>query len=162
MKKLFLTLGIASLFMVACNNAPKQEEKVIEEVTETVVEETPVCPMAALKEGLANWENLDDSTKRVLIADIKALFDEKDAKMAEGEGCCKKAEGEMAEMTEEMKAACEAKHAEMQAFMEKWANWPEDLEAQKALIEERFAAMSCCKQAEGGCCNHGEEAPVAE
>ena len=39
MKKLFLTLGLASLFMVACNNTPKQQE---ETVAEPVQEQTEV------------------------------------------------------------------------------------------------------------------------
>lgn len=164
MKKLFLTLGIACLFMVACNNAPKQEateEPVAEEVTPA--EEEHVCPMAALKEGLANWENLAEEERVELINSIKALFDEKDAAMAEGNGCCQHAEGEIAEMTEEMKAACEAKHAQMQALMERWANWAEmSIEEQKALIEERFAAMTCCQHAEEGECNAEAEAPVEE
>ena len=34
MKKLVLTLGLASLFMVACNNTPKQPEQAAEPVQE--------------------------------------------------------------------------------------------------------------------------------
>ena len=44
MKKLVLTLGLACLFMVACNNTPKQAEQAAEPVQEEkteVVEEMP-------------------------------------------------------------------------------------------------------------------------
>ena len=51
MKKLFLSMGLACLFMVACNNAPKQEA--VEETIDTVavveeVVEEHVCPLAQL------------------------------------------------------------------------------------------------------------------
>ena len=49
MKKLFLTLGLASLFMVACNNTPKHEEATEPETPATeVVEEKHECPLQAL------------------------------------------------------------------------------------------------------------------
>ena len=147
MKKLFLTLGLASLFMVACNNTPKQEETVAEPVQEEteVVEEKQECPMHALKDAYAQWDEMTDEAKAELNAKAVAMFDEMDAKMAEmkeaGEEACK----EMIEMSEEEKAACEAKCAEMKA---KWEGFAEKtLDEKKDLIMERLGACDkpCCK-----------------
>jgi len=147
MKKLFLTLGLASLFMVACNNTPKQEEAVTEPVQEEteVVEEKQECPMHALKDAYAQWDEMTDEAKAELNAKAVAMFDEMDAKMAEmkeaGEEVCK----EVVEMTEEQKAECEAKCAEMKA---KWEGFAEKtLDEQKDLIMERLGACDkpCCK-----------------
>ena len=147
MKKLFLTLGLASLFMVACNNTPKQEETVAEPVQEEteVVEEKQECPMHALKDAYAQWDEMTDEAKAELNAKAVAMFDEMDAKMAEmkeaGEEVCK----EVVEMTEEQKAECEAKCAEMKA---KWEGFAEKtLDEQKDLIMERLGACDkpCCK-----------------
>ena len=153
MKKLVLTLGLASLFMVACNNTPKQEEAVAEPVQEQteVVEEEHNCPMHALKEEYAKWEEMTDEAKAELnkkAADVFAAMDaEMEAKKAEmeaaGEHVCK----EMAEMTEEQKAECEAKCAEMKAAWENFANMTVD--EQKDLIMKRL---------EG--CNHEAEQPA--
>ena len=148
MKKLFLTLGLASLFMVACNNTPKQEETVTEPVQEEteVVEEKQECPMHALKDAYAQWDEMTDEAKAELNAKAVAMFDEMDAKMAEmkeaGEEVCK----EVVEMTEEQKAECEAKCAEMKA---KWEGFAEKtLDEQKDLIMERLGACDkpCCKE----------------
>ena len=154
MKKLFLTLGLASLFMVACNNTPKQEEAVTEPVQEEteVVEEKQECPMHALKDAYAQWDEMTDEAKAELNAKAVAMFDEMDAKMAEmkeaGEEVCK----EVVEMTEEQKAECEAKCAEMKA---KWEGFAEKtLDEQKDLIMERLGA--CDKP----CCKHEAEAPA--
>ena len=158
MKKLFLTLGLASLFMVACNNTPKQEETVAEPVQEEVtevVEEKHDCPMHALKEEYAKWDEMDDQMKADLNQKAAAVFAEMDAKMEEmkaaGEEVCK----EMAEMTEEQKAECEAKCAEMKAKWENFANMTVD--EQKDLIMERLGG--CCNhEGDKPCCNHeGEE-----
>ena len=153
MKKLFLTLGLASLFMVACNNTPKQEETVAEPVQEEVtevVEEKHDCPMHALKEEYAKWDEMDDQMKADLNQKAAAVFAEMDAKMEEmkaaGEEGCK----EMAEMTEEQKAECEAKCAEMKAKWENFANMTVD--EQKELIMERL----------GGCCNHEGDKPCCK
>ena len=154
MKKLFLTLGLASLFMVACNNTPKQEETVTEPVQEEteVVEEKHECPMHALKDEYAKWDELTDEAKAELNQKAAALFNEMDAKMEElkasGEKVC---EG-MAEMTEEQKAECEKKCAEMKAKWDNFANMTVD--EQKDLIMERLGG--CDKP----CCHHEAEAPA--
>ncbi len=160
MKKLFLTLGLASLFMVACNNTPKQEEPVAEPVQEgtEVVEEKQECPMSALKAEYANWDQLTDSTKAELNKKACTMFAEMDAKMEEmkaaGEEVCK----EMAEMTEEQKAECEKKCAEMKAAWENFDNLTVD--EQKDLIMKRLDCCNgekkCCKGEEGKC----EEKPA--
>ena len=156
MKKLFLTLGLASLFMVACNNTPKQEETVAEPVQEEVtevVEEKQECPMHALKEEYAKWDEMDDQMKADLNQKAAAVFAEMDAKMEEmkaaGEDVCK----DMAEMTEEQKAECEQKCAEMKAAWENFANLSVD--EQKDLIMKR---LGCC-DGEKKCCS-AEEAPA--
>ena len=160
-------MGLACLFMVACNNAPKQQEQTAEEPQqeqEVVVEHQ--CPFCTLKAEYANWENMDETAKAELNTKAIAVFAEMDAKMeemkAEGKECCEKKEAceqKMAEMTEEQKAECEAKCAEMKAqmdaVMEKWANIETmTVEEVKDLVLERIAAMGM-----GKCEHHeGEEA----
>ena len=156
MKKLVLTLGLASLFMVACNNTPKEPvqpaEPVQEEKTE-VVEEKHECPMHALKEEYAKWDEMDDQMKADLNQKAATIFGEMDAKMNEmkaaGEQVCK----EMAEMTEEAKAECEKKCAEMKA---KWDNFNNlTLNEQKDLIMERL--NGCNHEGDKPCCQHEAE-----
>jgi hypothetical protein len=158
MKKLVLTLGLASLFMVACNNTPKQPEQAAEPVQEEkteVVEEKHDCPMHALKEEYAKWDEMTDEAKAELNKKACAVFTEMDAKMEEmkaaGEGCAK----EMAEMTEEQKAECEKKCAEMKAAWEKFGEMTVD--EQKDLIMQRLGGCEgekdCCK-GEGHQCQH--------
>ncbi len=153
MKKLFLTLGLASLFMVACNNTPKQPEQPVEaavEETVEVVEEKAECPMEALKAEYANWDQLTDEAKAELNKKAAAMFADmqakKDEMMAAGEGCAK----EMAEMTEEAKAECEKKCAEMKAAWENFANL--DVNAQKDFIMQQLQGCG----GEKGCCK-GEQ-----
>ena len=155
MKKLFLTLGLASLFMVACNNTPKQEEPVAEPVQEQteVVEEKHECPMHALKDEYAKWDELTDETKAELNKKACAMFAEMDAKMAECQGEVKETCEKMAEMTEEQKAECEQKCAEMKAAWENFDNLTVD--EQKDLIMKR---LGCCN-GEKKCCK-AEEAPA--
>ena len=159
MKKLFLTLGLASLMMVACNNTPKEPEQTIEPAPETeVVEEKHECPMEALKNEFAKWDEMTDEAKAELNQKAVALFDEMDAKMEEmkaaGEEVCK----EMAEMTEEAKKECEAKCAEMKAAWENFGNL--NVDEQKDLIMKRLEGCGgekkCCKGEEGKC----EEKPA--
>ena len=164
MKKLFLTLGLASLFMVACNNTPKQEEQPAEQpATETteVVEEKHECPMHALKEEYAKWDEMTDEAKAELNKKAYEVFSQMDAKMEEmkaaGEEVCK----EMAEMTEEQKAECEKKCAEMKAAWEGFAE--KTLDEQKDLIMQRLGdcdgEKKCCKHEgeEGHECQHAAE-----
>ena len=157
MKKLVLTLGLACLFMVACNNTPKQPEQPAEPVQEEVVEvveEKQECPMHALKEEYAKWDEMTDEAKAELNKKAATMFNEMDAKMEEmkaaGEEVCK----EMAEMTEEQKAECEKKCAEMK---EAWANFGNmTLDEQRDLIMKRLGGC----EGEKGCCKHEAETPA--
>ena len=166
MKKLVLTLGLASLFMVACNNTPKQPEQTAEPVQEEkteVVEEKHDCPMHALKEEYAKWDEMTDEAKAELNKKACTMFAEMDAKMEEmkaaGEGCAK----EMAEMTEEQKAECEKKCAEMKAQCEQmkaaWENFANmTVDEQKDLVLKRLEGCGgekkCCKGEEGHQCQN--------
>jgi hypothetical protein len=157
MKKLVLTLGLACLFMVACNNTPKQPEQPAEPVQEEVVEvveEKQECPMHALQDEYAKWDEMTDEAKAELNKKAATMFNEMDAKMEEmkaaGEEVCK----EMAEMTEEQKAECEKKCAEMK---EAWANFENmTLDEQRDLIMKRLGGC----EGEKGCCKHEAEAPA--
>ena len=157
MKKLVLTLGLACLFMVACDNTPKQPEQPAEPVQEEkteVVEEKQECPMHALKDEYAKWDEMTDEAKAELNKKAATMFNEMDAKMEEmkaaGEEVCK----EMAEMTEEQKAECEKKCAEMK---EAWANFENmTLDEQKDLIMKRLGGC----EGEKECCKHEAEAPA--
>jgi sugar phosphate isomerase/epimerase len=152
MKKLVLTLGLACLFMVACDNTPKQPEQPAEPVQEEkveVVEEKQECPMHALKDEYAKWDEMTDEAKAELNQKAATVFNEMDAKMEEmkaaGEEVCK----DMAEMTEEAKAECEKKCAEMK---EAWANFANmSADEQKDLIMKRLEG---CGGEEKACCKH--------
>lgn len=169
-------MGLACLFMVACNNAPKQEQPKEEPQQEACAPaEERHCPFCTLKAEYANWENMEEAARVELNNKAIALFAEMDAKMeemkAEGKECCEKAgevkeacEQKLAEMTEEAKAECEAKCAEMKAKMdaviEKWANIASMTnEEQKDLVLERIAAMG---MGEGKCDHHEGEAHQCE
>lgn len=172
-------MGLASLFMVACNNAPKQEQPKEEPQQEVAVVEEHHCPFCPLKAEYANWDNMDENAKAELNKKAYTLFAEQDAQCeakkaeceANGEAkpCCKEGEGEhkcaheMAEMTEEQKAECEAKCAEMKSLMEKWAAFETmTLDEQKDLVLSRIAAMGmggdkCQHEAEAHQCQHEGE-----
>jgi len=151
MKKLALTLGMACLFMVACNNAPKQKEATETPAPATptteVVEEKHECPMGQLKQEYAKWDEMDDTMKAELNKKAASVLTEMEAKkaemMAKGEGCAK----EMAEMTEEAKAECEKKCAEMKAAWENFANM--SIDEQKDFIMKQLEGCggekNCCK-----------------
>ncbi len=151
MKKLFLSMGLACLFMVACNNAPKQEVEAIDTtavVVEEVVEEH-VCPMAQLKGEFENWANLDEEGQKGLVAKAIEVFGQ------EEESCCNH-EGEECEMTEEQKAEMEAVMAKLNDWKAQFANIANmSLEEQKDLIMARFEMMKPC------CQNAAEEAVEA-
>ena len=150
-------MGLACLFMVACNNTPKQQEQPNEPEQEVVAVEEHHCPFCPLKAEYANWDNMDETAKAELNKKAFELFAEMDAKKAECEAKCEgeehKCQHEMAEMTDEQKAECEAKCAEMKAAWENFANMTVD--EQKDLIMKRLESCGGEKK----CCNH-EEAPA--
>ena len=166
MKKLFLMMGLACLFMVACNNAPKQEAK--NDEPQAAVQEEHHCPFCTVKAEYANWDNMDETAKANLNKKAHELFAEMDAKMeemkAEGKECCEKAgemkegcEKKMAEMTEEAKAECQKQCEEMKAKCEEMkAAWEafetKTLDEQKDLVLGRIEAMGMGK----GKCDHQE------
>lgn len=172
MKKLVFTLGLACLFMAACNNTPKQPEQTqepVQEETTEVVEEKHECPMGNLKAEFANWESMTEEAKAELNKKAAAVFAEMELKKAEmkaaGEEVCK----EIAEMTEEQKQECEAKCAEMKAAWDNFANMSVD--EQKDLIMKRLEGCGnhgnkpCCKhegeQGDKSCCKQEGEQPAA-
>ena len=157
-------MGLACLFMVACNNAPKQQEQTNEPQEEAVVAEEHHCPFCPLKAEYANWENMEETAKAELNKKAYTLFSEMDAEFA-AKNAEIEAEGQkMVEMTEEAKAECEAKCAEMKAecekMMETWANFDNlSLEEQKDLIMGRLEMMKqhqCKHEGEGHECCHQE------
>ena len=174
MKKLVLTLGLACLFMVACNNTPKQAEQAAQPVQEQkteMVEEKHECPMEALKAEYAKWDEMTDEAKAEINKKACEMFAQMDAKKAECEAeaksCCKEGKEEcekkMAEMTEEQKAECEKKCAEMKAQCEQmkaaWENFANlTVDEQKDLIMKRLEGCGgekkCCKGEEGHQCQN--------
>ncbi len=157
-------MGLACLFMVACNNTPKQQEQPNEPEQEVVAVEEHHCPFCPLKAEYANWDNMDETAKAELNKKAFELFAEMDAKKAECEAKCEgeehKCQHEMAEMTDEQKAECEAKCAEMKAqceqMMAAWANFENlTVDEQKDLVLARIAAMG---MGEGKCDHHEGEA----
>ena len=160
MKKLVLMLGLACLFMVACNDTKKDEKanQANQPAQTQTTNATPDakkegcgekhdCPMHGLKDQLSNWEKLDDNAKNALIDDAKKLFADADAKMEE-----MKKEGK--EACKEMSEACEKKCAEMKAAWEDFDN--KTLDEKKDLIMKRLEGCEeghkeCCKGEKEGC-----------
>lgn len=167
MKKLFLMMGLASLFMVACNNAPKQQEQTNEPEQEVVAAEEHHCPFCPLKADYANWDNMDETAKAELNKKAYDLFAEMDAKKAECEAQCAEQKAECGEKKEccEQKAECEEKKEcceKMAKCAADWANFENlTLDEQKDVILCRIAALGmggdkCQKEGEGHQCQHGE------
>ena len=178
MKKLFLMMGLACLFMVACNNEPKQEQKQEGDKTEVTAENGEHnCPFQELKAKYDKWAELDDKAKQELNAEAQKLFADMDAKMKEeGKGCCEKAgemkdacEKKLDEMTAEAKAECEKMKAECQKMQEAWNDFNnKSVDEQKDLIMGRLNAMGeghkcnhegdhqCNHEGDGHQCQHGE------
>ena len=165
-------MGLACLFMVACNNAPKQQEQTTETQEEAVVAEEHHCPFCPLKAEYAKWEEMYETAKAELNQKAFELFAQMDAEMEAKKAECEangehKCQHEMAEMTEEQKAECEAKCAEMKAKCEAmqaaWANFENlTVDEQKDLVLERIAfvkGMQCNHEGEEAhkCCNHEGE-----
>ena len=153
MKKLVLTLGLACLFMVACDNTPKQPEQPAEPVQEEkteVVEEKQECPMHALKDEYAKWDEMTDEAKAELNQKAATVFNEMDAKMEEMKAAGEEVVDQVVEMTEEQKAECEKKCAEMK---EAWANFANmNVDEQKDLIMKRLEG--CNHEGDKPCCKH--------
>lgn len=146
MKKLFLMMGLACLFMVACNNAPKQQEPTNEPETATVEEHH--CPFCPLKAEYAKWDEMDDAAKAELNQKAYALFAEMDAKMAEceakGEGkpCCKEGEEHKCQHEGEQKCQHEGEHKCQHEGEHKCQHeMPEMTEEQKKECEAKCAEM---------------------
>ena len=174
MKKLFLMMGLACLFMVACNNAPKQEQPK-EEPKQEACGEQHQCPFCALKGEYANWDNMDETAKAELNKKAYDLFAQMDAKCAEQKAECGEQKAECGEKKEccEKKAECGEKKAECgeqkaecgekkECCEQKakcaaaWANFENlTLDEQKDVILCRIAAMG---MGEKKCDHHeGEE-----
>ena len=159
MKKLFFTLGLACLFMVACNNTPKQQDQPAEQPTEQTAETTEAapeerhCPMHDLRAEYENWDNLTDEAKAELNQKAVAIFNEMDAQRAQMEAQGEQIADQVVEMTEEQRAECESKCAEMKAKWENFATMTVD--EQRALIMERLGG--CQHGGDKPCCHGGEQ-----
>jgi hypothetical protein len=168
MKKVVLALGFACLFMVACNNAPKQgQDAPVQDcisMNQDSLQPEQCCQMTeeqkadweAFKAQWENYANLTNEEQVALVNAAKAKFDVCDsirnANHPEGKACCQEAE-----MTEEQKAEFEAKKA---VFNEKWANFSTlTLDEQKALIDQK---MECAKSCQAHEAKQSVATPVAE
>ena len=148
MKKLALTLGMACLFMVACNNAPKQEATQQPEAPATpeVVEEKHECPMGQLMNEYAKWDEMDETAKAELNKKACELFAQMDAEMeakkaeceANGEAkpCCK--EGEEHKCQHEGEEGHKCQHEGEHQCQHQMAEMTEE---QKAECEAKCAEM---------------------
>ena len=147
MKKLFLMMGLACLFMVACDNAPEQKEPKNEpqETPKTeIVEFNTVTPDQLLAE-YENWENLDAEQKDMLNSkalDYIAGLD------AQGIDFLEPEEGEATvkdfvdpnTMSEEMREAFDAQFAiEQEAWKAEYADV--DAESLKGMLIEALTGI---------------------
>ena len=137
-------MGLACLFMVACNNAPKQQPQ--EEPQQEAVAEEHHCPFCPLKAEYAKWDEMDETAKAELNKKACELFAQMDAEMeakkaeceANGEAkpCCK--DGEEHKCQHEGEEGHKCQHEGEHQCQHQMAEMTEE---QKAECEAKCAEM---------------------